>query len=137
VRGRSSYTPERAERFLELLAGGGSVTKAAEAIGRHRRTVYDWKARHEDFAQAWDEAVEAGTDLIEDEATRRAVHGVDRPEFFQGRLVGSVREYSDQLIMTLLKARRRWKYSDKIEQRSTETVRVIECTSFAGAPPEE
>jgi hypothetical protein len=50
--------------------------------------------------------MEAGTDLIEQEAWRRAVDGYDRPVFQDGELVGLVRAYSDVLLMMLLRGRR-------------------------------
>src|SRR5687768_16427948 len=84
MRGRSRRSPTREEEFLASLAGGWSVKKAAEALGVARRTVYCWKAADAAFSQRWDDALEQGTDILEDEATRRAVEGVQRPEFYQG-----------------------------------------------------
>ena len=42
---------------------------------------------------------------MEDEAVRRAVEGVPRPVFYQGQIVGAVQEYSDELLIRMLKAR--------------------------------
>jgi hypothetical protein len=131
MRGRSRRTSTREAEFLDALAAGWSVKKAAEAIGIARRTAYDWKKENEDFAKRWDDAAEAGTDLLEDEAVRRAVEGVPRPVFYQGQIVGSIQEYSDFLLMAQLKARRRKKYSDRQEQHVSAAVRVVEITSFA------
>jgi hypothetical protein len=50
--------------------------------------------------------MEAGTDLIEEEARRRVVEGYDRPVFQGGKLVGVVRVYSDELAALLLRGRR-------------------------------
>jgi hypothetical protein len=36
----------------------------------------------------------------------RAVEGVERPVFQRGQQVGTIREYSDRLLMFMLKARR-------------------------------
>jgi hypothetical protein len=113
------------------------VKKAAEAIGIARRTAYDWKKENEDFAKRWDDAAEAGTDLLEDEAVRRAVEGVPRPVFYQGKVVGAVQEYSDELLIRMLKARRKAKYSDRVESAVSNTVRVVEVTSFADVEAEE
>jgi hypothetical protein len=49
---------------------------------------------------------ETGTDLLEDEALRRAEDGVAEPRFYEGRLCGHVQKYSDTLLIFLLKARR-------------------------------
>jgi hypothetical protein len=47
---------------------------------------------------------------LEDEAVRRAYEGVERPVFQGGKQVGVVREYSDTLLIFLLKALRPEKY---------------------------
>jgi hypothetical protein len=131
MRGRSRRSPSREAEFLEALAAGWSVKKAAETIGVARRTAYGWRGEDEDFARLWDDAVEAGTDLMEDEAIRRAVEGVPRPVFYQGQIVGSITEYSDFLLDRQLRARRKDKYSDRQEQHVSAAVRVVEVTSYA------
>ena len=68
---------------------------------------------------------------MEDEAVRRAVEGVPRPVFYQGKVVGAVQEYSDELLIRMLRARRKAKYSDRVESAVSNTVRVVEVTSFA------
>jgi hypothetical protein len=50
--------------------------------------------------------MEAGTDVIEQEARRRPIDGYDRPIFQGGKKVGVVRMYSDQLAAMLLRGRR-------------------------------
>jgi hypothetical protein len=99
-------TPEPRTRFLEGLAAGMSVTAAAALAGVHRDTAYGWKERDPEFAEAWMRARNAGTDRLEDEGWRRAFEGTERPVFQQGQLVGHIREYSDNLLMFLLRGRR-------------------------------
>jgi hypothetical protein len=43
--------------------------------------------------------------VLEEEAVRRAYHGTERPIFQKGVQVGSVKEFSDSLLMFLLKSR--------------------------------
>ena len=50
---------------------------------------------------------------LEDEARRRALQGVEKPVFREGRQVGTVTEYSDTLLIFLLKARRPEKFRDR------------------------
>jgi hypothetical protein len=50
--------------------------------------------------------MEAGTDLIQQEARRRAAEGYDRPVFQRGQLPGLERVYSDMLLALLLRGRR-------------------------------
>lgn len=58
--------------------------------------------------------MDLGTDALEDEAVRRAHEGVLKPVFQQGKEVGHVREYSDALMVTMLKARRPEKFKDRV-----------------------
>jgi hypothetical protein len=102
--------------FLKELSLGWSVTWAAKKAGISRRTFYTWRDGEDHtgrvmglvlgFKEAWDEAVEMGTDSLEDEGYRRATHGTDRPVFYQGEQCGSIREYSDNLLKFLLEGRR-------------------------------
>lgn len=115
--------------FLEHLARGVSITAAAQAAGVGRRTVYEWRAADQTFAEAWDSALDEGSDLLEDEALRRAVHGVSRPVAV-GKQVVDVVEYSDVLLIFLLKARRPERYRDNVRVR---TEGAVELSLIANA----
>lgn len=103
--------PEVRVAFLNNLRLGYSVSKAARAAGVAPRTVMEWKAEDADFASEWELAYSEGTDLLEDEALRRAKDGVDRPVFQGGIQVGVVREYSDTLATLMLHGRRPEKFN--------------------------
>lgn len=92
--------------FFAALEETGNVSRACEVASLPRRTAYDLRARDSEFSRLWELAVERGTDALEDEAVRRALFGVDKPVYYGGKLVGTVREYSDALLMFVLKARR-------------------------------
>lgn len=92
---------------------GLSITGAAIHADIPRRTVYDWRDADAEFRAAWDEALEYGSDRLEDEAFRRAHDGVERPLVSAGKVVKDddgvalrIREYSDTLMCLLLKSRR-------------------------------
>ena len=127
---------EKKGKFLAALAGGASGEKAATAAGIGRKTAYRWRDEDKDFAADWDDAIEAGTDLIEDEIYRRAVTGVDKPVFFKGEVVGHVREYSDTLLIFMAKARRPEKYTDRAQIEHTGAVKV-EIVKFSDDPAAE
>lgn len=91
-------------RFLEELAVRGSVVAACDAAECSRRNAYDERERNAEFAAKWDEAKRIAVERMEDEARRRAVEGTLKPVFQGGALVGKVREYSDTLLIFLLKA---------------------------------
>lgn len=110
----TKLTPKKMGEFLDELAKGVSVAGAASAIGLSRTAMYQRRAADEDFATAWDEAVEAGTDILEDEARRRAVDGVPEPKYYEGAICGTVQKYSDSMLMFMLKARRPGKYRENV-----------------------
>ncbi len=72
--------------FLSAVSDGATIGEAAHEAGVNRKTVYRWKESDADFAEAWDESLEEGTELLEREAVRRAVHGVEEPVIYQGQL---------------------------------------------------
>ena len=100
-------------RFLKELAKRGNVTAAAKAAKIGRRTAFDYKAADPEFAQAWAAAMEEAADRLENEAFRRAHDGVSKPVFQMGGKVGTIREYSDTLLIFLLKGARPDKYAER------------------------
>ncbi|MFW5910280.1 MAG: terminase [Thiohalospira sp.] len=116
---RTKFTTERQERFLEALRKIPIVTFAAHQAGVSRRTVYDHRDQDPAFARQWDEALEEGMDLVELEAHRRAVHGVQEPVVSKGEIITYVTKYSDALLGRLLQAYRPEKFSDKHQHQVT------------------
>lgn len=105
--------------FVEHLADGGTVSKAASAASICRKTAYNWRESDKEFAEAWDDAIEAGTQEMEAEAIRRAVKGTKKPVFHQGQVCGHVNEYSDTLLIFMLKARRPKVYRERLSTEVT------------------
>ncbi|MGV0954251.1 MAG: terminase [Fluviibacter sp.] len=128
TRGRKACTKSTPEKdvtanamrtFVEHLTDGGTVTKAAAAAGICRQTAYNWRETDKKFAEAWDDAIEAGTQEMEAEAIRRAVKGTQKPVFHQGQVCGHVNEYSDTLLIFMLKARRPKVYRERVSTEVT------------------
>ncbi len=109
---RTKLTRKRRQQFLAVIRETSNVTKAAQSIGMARQSVYDARARDPEFAALWDSAIEEATDTLEAEARRRALDGVDRPVYFQGKRVGITKEYSDPLLMFMLRGHRPHKYRE-------------------------
>lgn len=121
-------TPQRAEeppviltwqeRFLNALKKSANVYRSCLEAGVTRKTAYAHKKQDEEFALAWDEAIEDAVDTLEDEAWRRAYSGVERRvgHYYQGTRVGEdvITEYSDQLMTTLLRAHRPRKFRETV-----------------------
>ncbi|WP_051244128.1 hypothetical protein [Thalassobaculum salexigens] len=100
------WTPARRAKFLKKLAETGNVSAAARAAKASRSRAYQLKTEDAGFAEEWSEALEMATDALDAEARRRAMDGVDTPRFHQGQIAGTVKKYSDSLLMFLLRAHR-------------------------------
>ncbi|GGG97530.1 terminase [Pedobacter zeae] len=101
--------------FLENVALYGNITEAARKSKLDRKTMYRWRSEEPGFAKAWDEAAEIGIEAIEDEARRRAFKGTLKPIYQGGVKVGTVREYSDTLLIFLLKGAKGAKYKERVQ----------------------
>ena len=108
-------------RFLARFAETGNVTDACRAAGiKRRRVVYEWQERDDEFAAEYREAEIIATEVLEIEARRRAVEGLRRLKFDKGVAITDPEtgepyrelEYSDTLLIFLLKARAPEKYRD-------------------------
>lgn len=100
------WTSGRRAAFLKALADSGNVSEAARAAKASRSRAYQLKAEDPDFAAEWADALEVATDALDAEARRRAIDGVESPRFHQGKIAGTVKKYSDTLLMFLLRAHR-------------------------------
>ena len=107
------WTSRRRAAFLKALTDTGNVSAAARAARASRSRAYQLKAADPGFAAEWADALETATDALDAEARRRALEGVETPHFHQGRVAGTVRKYSDPLLMFLLHAHRPDRYRDR------------------------
>lgn len=104
------------DAFLDALAKTGNISKSAKAARISRKRVYELRDAAPDFAEAWNEALETAVDTLEAEAWRRAARGVRKPAgWYQGVPGGYIQEYSDTLLMFLLKGNRPEKYRDNLD----------------------
>jgi hypothetical protein len=123
--GKRKEAPKKApvwkRAFLAALAETGIVTRAADAAGITTKTVYSLREVDEAFAEEWRLARESAADRMETEALRRALEGVEEPVFGSGGTgvgtveVGSIRRYSDTLLIFMLKGIRPEKYRERRE----------------------
>ena len=90
--------------------------------------MYDLRDDDASFRDEWDEAVEAGTEHIEQELKRRAVDGWEEPVWHQGVEVGAVKKHSDTLLIFMLKGRKPQKYRENssIEHSGEVSVKIRE-----------
>lgn len=109
----NAQTVRRKAGFLAAFAVSGNVSAACVEAGVSRRVVYDWKGNDPSFLEAFEEAELASTEALEEEARRRAAIGTEEPVWHNGQQVGTVRKYSDTLLIFLLKARNPSKYRER------------------------
>ncbi len=103
---RRKLTKRKLDRFLIVLSQKANVTEACEAIGVSNQALYEYKKEHPTFASKWVSTVDQALDKLEQEAWRRACDGVDKPVHYKGERVDTIREYSDALLMFLLRGHR-------------------------------
>jgi hypothetical protein len=109
--------------FIREFARCGNVTQAALAIKLAPQVAYVWRKKDKKFAAEWEDALNQAADLMEKEARRRAVDGVEEPVYQGGVKVGAIQKYSDTLLIFLLKGARPEKFRDRSD------------ISFSGEPP--
>lgn len=80
--------------FLAALGKGSTVVESARAAGISSATAYKRRKEDADFAEAWNLALEDSADILEQEARRRAIDGVEEPVVYQGQLT-PVWEYGE------------------------------------------
>lgn len=115
--------------FLAAYALTGNISRAAQSAQIDRTNHYDWLGDPA-YAQRFEEAKREAAELLEAEARRRAVEGIEEPVIYQGelcpevatdpetgerRLTGkplTVRKYSDTLLIFLLKGAMPDKYRE-------------------------
>jgi transposase-like protein len=119
-RDATDATAKKQAAIYKSLSLGNSVAAACRSARINRSTYYRWLDADEEFKKAVADAIEEGTDRLEDEAKRRAM------------------KQSDTLIIFLLKARRPDKYKDRVENQHTgRDGGPIVITAMAIAEPEE
>lgn len=115
--------------FLENYAQWANITFACQASGIGRSTFYTWQEHDAEFAALFNQASEAATERLEKEAWRRATEGTPytRTSYWHGEPVGtdSKVEYSDQLMMLLLRARRPDLYRDKLDVAVNQVIKTV------------
>ncbi len=94
----------RQRAFLNAYTETATLTRAEALSGVSRKSHDRWRKTDAEYAKCFEFAQECACDMIEDEVRRRAVHGWDQPIYYRGRKVGTIRRYSDNLLLALLRA---------------------------------
>ena len=101
---RAVLAKKKRKMFLTILAKTGVVSEAARACGHTDTSTFQaYRRQDEEFAEAWDHALEAAAHILEEEIWRRAKEGVLEPVFYKGVVAGYKTNYSDTLAMFILR----------------------------------
>lgn len=118
-----------------------SITSAAKAAGISREAHYRRYERDQAYRVAFDKAYREGVDALEDEAVRRATRGVRMPVLYHGMPVMILKdptdpegpqiplmkvEYSDQLLIRLLEAKKPDEFKQRVHNEVTGTLDIVE-----------
>lgn len=101
------FDPVRQAVFLQRMADKPIVGRAARAAGVTVGCVYAFRKRSAAFAAAWDEALVAGVDQLENRAIDRAM------------------DKSDKLMELLLKGMRPETYREKVDAAAAMRVNIV------------
>jgi len=119
--------------FLAAYAATGCLRTAAEAIKIDRKRHHEWTKNDATYEKAFEAVAEdIGRDL-EIEAIRRAM-GAKSPMYYRGKPVKTGRggrtvyevEYSDQLLITLLKRFRPALYRERTTTEVTGSIDLVD-----------
>jgi hypothetical protein len=102
------------KKFLEVLAETDNISFSAKAISYTPEHVRVLIKENPEFAAQVEEAQEQAIDKLLLEARRRAHDGTKKPVFWQGWQTGYILEYSDSLLMFLIKGKRE-EFRDKVK----------------------
>lgn len=114
--------PEWGDKFLKAFREHKTIYHAAMKLGISRDAVTRYKRHCKEFKNAFYDAKEAITDMIEESAINRAINGVDKLVLYEGVPVKVMmpgmkksqylyeRKYETSLSIFMLKGRRREEY---------------------------
>ena len=111
--------------YLRALPRVFTVTMALKAAGASSTQLWQWREHDLEFSLAEKQCRDQIADMLEAEAIRRAVKGVKTPVYQGGLLAGHVQEYSDSLLVVLLKGMRPERYRERTDVTVTPIVKVV------------
>lgn len=94
----------RQAAFLGAYARSGNVTAAGRQARVGRIRHYRWLETDPQYARRFRQAVAEFADRLFKEALRRSVDGWDEPVYYEGKVCGTRRKFSDRLLELMLRA---------------------------------
>jgi hypothetical protein len=104
--GKRAWTKQQVEQFFEVLAATCNVTEAARTAGISLSQVYKKRAADAAFRAHWNKALTTSYRALELVLLERAFTGTEKIITRKDGSEERMREYSDQLGLSLLKMHR-------------------------------
>jgi len=117
-------------RFLDEFAQHGNVSAAARVAGVGRSTVYQWQEHDEDFVAQYRLAELKARDAVDEEIHRRGVLGWNEPVYQGGKKVGTIRKFSDTLLIFLAKGMMPEKYRERLDVTQTQVTKTLDAAAW-------
>lgn len=105
-------------RFLAAFGACASILQAARWAKINRQCHYNWLKEDPTYRARFEDATRRAARSLEDEAVRRAYEGLRKAVRYKGKVVGYETEYSDSLLLAILKANA----PDKFVERNATTI---------------
>jgi hypothetical protein len=118
-------TPKQLAFLAAYIAAAGNVRKAARSTQMSAFNHYNWLEESQDYKSAFEITKPLANEAMLIEAIRRATQGTLKPHFYQDAVVGYTREYSDTLMIALLKAKFPNEFKDRSEATITAAVEAV------------
>jgi len=133
---RERSTDKNQRAFIAAYTHCASVSESARIVGLDRKQHYEWLKADRHYRAAFEAEAEQAAQSLEDEAVRRALEGVKRPMYYRGKPVRTGRgrsgrtvyevEYSDQLLVLLLKRFRPQLYREHVTAEVSGTIDLVQ-----------
>jgi hypothetical protein len=123
--------------FLKAYARCGVITRAAVMAKCDRNSHYQWMRVDPEYPARFEQAHKEACDVLVEEARRRAVEGCTKTIYYQGKKCGAMKEFSDTLLIFLMKGampetyRERFEHSGSVDHNLTASPEVIAAASVA------
>ena len=108
----AALTPKQ-QQFLNTFPIYGVIGKTATAVKITPQAVYRWIATQPSFCNIFQQVRALLKHLMEDAAVSRSVYGVKEDIFYKGEVVGEKTNFSDSLLMFMLRAADPGTYREK------------------------
>jgi hypothetical protein len=128
---------DRKAAFLKAYRITGTIRGASKACRQDESVHYAWLKSDPNYRVAFDATQDEIGQVLEDEAVRRAHEGVKRTMYYKGKPLHNGRkiayevEYSDQLLLALLKRFRPEKYRERTTTEHTGSINLVERLTAA------